>query len=253
MTLLTFLLACSDPPSVDVKVVDIWNKPVASATVAIEGDSNHYTVDGSGKVHIEVQAGTVRLLGGADGYIKDLQSVDVAEDMDAPATSTLTLFPIPEGPGFHGIGNKGYVALKSVPVKTVANELDTLIGINDQPNDVLPAAKPGQRFLFQSTLRPEELGRFDLAVSKLHFIETATVKGVLGETEIDVDLWVADGDIDFDVRGTQAADNYLLTTTTALEPGVYAFHAQEMLNDTDTKQVDHLPEELRVVYPFEVK
>ena len=253
MTLLSLLLACSDPPSVDVEVVDIWNKPVAAATVAIEGDANHYTVDAGGKANIVVQPGTVRLLGGADGYIKDLQTVEIGEDQDTPASSTLTLFPIPGEAGFHGVGASDYVHLASVKVKTVANELDTLIGIDEQPNAALPKAGQGQRFMFQSTVRAEELKRFDLTISKLKFIEKATVKGVLGETEIDVDLWVADGDVDFEVSGTQAKDNYLLVTKSALESGVYAFHAQELLNDDDTKQVDQLPEELRVVYPFEVK
>lgn len=253
MTLLSLLLACSDPPSVDVKVVDIWNKPVAAATIAIEGDANHYTVDDAGKSNIVVQPGTVRLLGGKDGYIKDLQTVEVGEDQDAPASSTLTLFPVPAEAGFHGIGASEYVHLSSVKVKTVANELDTLLGIDEQPNAALPAGEAGLRFMFQSTVRPEELKRFDLTISKLKFIEKTTVKGVLGDTEVDVDLWVADGDVDFDVRGTQAQDNYLLTTNEKLETGVYAFHAQELLNDDDTKQVDQLPEELRVVYPFEVQ
>jgi hypothetical protein len=66
-------------------------------------------------------------------------------------------------------------------------------------------------------------------------------------------MWVADTDAGMDMKGLWAMDHYLITSESPLEAGVYAFHAQCILNSRESDALDKLPKELQVVYPFEVK
>ena len=56
-----------------------------------------------------------------------------------------------------------------------------------------------------------------------------------------------------DLGGLWAMDHYLITSENELEQGMYAFHAQSILNTREAEALEKLPKELQVVYPFEVK
>ena len=254
LPLIMFAVACSTPAEVSVEVQDIWGAPVAEAKVIQEGVTEHRIADKSGKLTFESEPATLRLMGGADGYIRDLQTITIAED-DESASVVLTLFPEPSETGFFAIDRKGpYKMLEQAPLKTVSTELTTYHGVENAPSVSLARAKQGgQRFVLRSDLRAEDLARFNLKLSKLKHLDKTSSTSVLGDVEIDLDLWVADGEIEYDVKGMQSREHYLMTTSVALEAGVYAFYAQDILSDSGTQTVDKLPEEMRVIYPFEVK
>jgi hypothetical protein len=251
---LFFLAAgCSSTPEINANVVDVWGTPVAGATIIQEGVVEHFKTDDKGKITIEAKPGQVRLLASRDGYTRDLQIIEITEETEAESR-TFTLYPVPETPGFYGIGEKEYDPLEPYKVDTVASEMSVFHGVKDTPQSKLPRQKgKPHRFVFKTDLRAEEISRFDLRLSKLKFIPETSVVGVTGDTDIKLNLWVADSDVDYSVKSLTAEDVYLLTTDVPIDPRMYAFHAQNILNTTDSVSLERLPKELRVVYPFEIK
>ena len=249
----TWLAACGGGPTLDIEVVDVWSSPVEGATVLQEGWTERISVDAQGHASIEVEPGTVRLSAGADGYIKDASVIEVGAEQEG-ASTTLTLFPIPTSAGFHGIGDKAYVQAQEMPVDVMATEMTTFHGVKDIPKQaVLTRQGQPHRFVFQTTLREQELSRMDIHLSKLKFEEEATVTGPLGETQVKVNLWVSDTDLEYNVKSMDAPDNYLVVAANELEAGVYAFHSQGILDAREADALDKLPKEMRVVYAFEIK
>ena len=254
MNALFLLTSCSSNPTIKATVVDIWDKPVPSATIVQEGVVERITVDGQGLAEIEVEAGTIRLMAGAEHFIKDLVTVVVEEDGEEPNTARFTLFPEPAEPGFYAVGPKAYVPIASVPIKRVESDKNNFIGIEE-----IPKARIGKtggqphRIVFRTSLRTEELSRFDLTLSRLEYIKKAPAKTLLGDVDVRLELWAPKKDVPFNEKRMQNKENYLLLTKGELAPGVYAFHAQGVMDATSNRPLDRLPEELRVVYPFEVR
>jgi len=102
-------------------------------------------------------------------------------------------------------------------------------------------------------LRRSELKQLDLQLHKLKFIEEDSVPGVLGETAVRLNLWVADSSVPFDLVGMETEDDYTLKTREPLEAGMYAFHTQGVLTSKDSTALDKLPAEMRISFPFEVR
>lgn len=252
MTLLLALIACKDPQMLTVSVTDAWNEPIEGVTVKFAGLVEEQATDDKGTASMEVQPGALELMIGKEGYIHEFGNVSVPDEGN-PEAITFLLFPQPEEAGFYGVGAKGpYQQLGAEQIRTVATEATTWHGIKSVPQDTLRGGQP-QRFIFHTTLRASELKQQDLKLSRLEFKEDVEVRGVLGNTEIDLDLWVAGEDLGFDIKGTQSTDDYMIISEEVLEPGIYAFHAQGILNSTEAEALDKLPKELRVAYPFEVK
>ena len=250
----TWLAACGGGPNLDITVLDVWSQPVAGATVVLEGVTERITVDGKGRASTEVEPGSVRLSAGANGFIKDAVVVEIDAEADETTKTTLTLFPIPESPGFHGLGEQSYVKTIEAPITVIATELTTFHGIKDIPKAAtLPRRGIAHRFVYQTTLREQELKRMDIHLSKLDFKENAPVIGPMGEVEVDVNLWIPAQDIDYNVKTMEAQDNFLIVVSSELETGVYAFHAQGILDARESDALAKLPKEMKVVYAFEVR
>jgi hypothetical protein len=114
------------------------------------------------------------------------------------------------------------------------------------------ATKPAE-FVFSSDARRSELKQLGLQLNKMNFLENDTLPGVLGETPVTLNLWVADAAVPFDLTGMETDDDYTLKTREALEPGVYAFHTQGTLTSADPGALDKLPTEMQIAFPFEVR
>ncbi len=253
VTTLTLLAACGGGPELSIEVVDVWNKPVLGATIVQDGRTERIKVDADGKATIEVEPGHVSVSAGANNFIKDATAIDVGAESEGESV-TLTLFPIPKSAGFWGIGDTEYVQLIEAPVEVLATEMSTFHGIKDIPKAAgIPDRDGPQRFVFQTTLREQELKRMDIKLSQLEFTEKANVTGPLGDTEVEVELWSAKRDIDYKVKSMDAPDNYLVVTGFNLDAGVYAFHSQGILDAKANDALEKLPEEMRVVYAFEVR
>jgi hypothetical protein len=245
------LLACADTRAVRGAVTDVWGNPIADATVVLEGIVERYNTDGSGHFDIETAQPVRRILVGKDGYIKGVAEPEAPVEEDADYNPLkFKLYPKPPKPGFYGVGRNGYVPLDAAKVKVVGSEVRHYAGVREIPAEHLAAGKA--RFVFQTTLRPSEISQMNLHLSRLVFVDKTPMKGLLGEEAATVNLWTAEEEVPFDLTEMPAENEYLIETREALEPGVYAFHALDILNETDQQVILNLPRERQVAFPFEV-
>lgn len=254
-TALLFLLAaCGGPPEVKVQVQDIWSKPIEGATVYREGQLDRYTTDSSGNAMVVAEVGEIFVLAGKDGYIKELSRFEILEDQDDIPPVTLKLYPEPEDVGFYAVGAKGpYMKLEPSVIKAVGTEMTNVHGLQDSPKVNIPLNQGPVRVVFNTKLTKEEISRQNLRLSKLRFVESTEMTGLLGPVSVGLNLWVADADVDFEVDRLQSKDDYLITFTLPKEDGVYAFHAQGILDPSKAAELDKLPDELKVAWSFKAK
>ena len=250
---LLFAISCGDPPTLTVEVDDVFGADLADAQVKQEGVVESWKTGPDGKVAIPYEPGTLELMVGAEGYIHEFVTVELEATEEVPPPVKVALHKEAEGPGFYGVGAKGYDHLEAQANQSIATEMSTWHGLENVPSASFKAKDGALSFLFNSTLRAQELKRQDLKLSRLQYKEKAEVTGVLGETEVELHLWVASDDIAYDIKGTQSQDDYLITVSEGLEPGVYAFHAQSILHSTEAEALDKLPKEMQVAFPFEIK
>ncbi len=250
--MLVLLLACSTPPSLEVSVLDAWGKPIEGAQVKQETVTEGFVTDSDGKTEIPAEAGTLHLMAGKEGYIKDFVVVTVAEDEENPSVS-FSLFPEPETTGFYGVGRDQYHALEDAEIEVVESEMTSYHGVKNLPQvGFNPDGQP-VRFVFKTELSNNEIKRQDLRLSRLKYLDEAEVTGILGVATVKLSLYVADEDEDFEFKGLQSQDEYLIVSAETLEPGIYAFHAQRILYSTEGDALQKLPDSMRVAFPFEVK
>ena len=250
---LLFSIGCSDPRLLEGKVTDVWGNPLHDATVVVEGVVERYRTDASGAFRIEI-AGDVKvgaLMAGKDGFIKGITDV-AAPDPEADfAPVAFKLYPEPDKPGFYAVGRESYTHLKTTRLTVIGTELKHYVGVKEYPESHISAMT--REFVFTSTLRPSELAQMNLHLSRLDFVDHTGMKGVLGDTDATVNLFVAQEEIPFDLKALPSRDDYLLVLRSELKAGVYAFHGQNILNETDYRIVHDLPKEMQVVFPFEIK
>lgn len=262
LLLLPFLaaLSCSKPPELKGKVVDVWGAPIPGANVQLEGVPDGTQTGAIGGFTFEnVPAGKRRVMADMEGYIKEVTEIEIPaeateETMPSPK---IELFLDPGKPGFFLVGKdkvepEGYHHLEAVKVETVGTELGGLNGLPKEGTAHVPAGLPA-RFVFSSTLRASQLSQMNLQLHQLEFIAEKEVTGVLGDTAVKVNLWVAKDVVEFDLKGLSSEDDYLITTREKLKPGIYAFHTEDVLTADDKDALDKMPKEMRVAYPFEVK
>lgn len=271
------LLACTaDTRTVAGQVKDIWGSPVPEATVVVEGVMERHYTDAEGRFSIDVPTESlvlrahardegdvaadddplsgpkgVRVMVGRDGFIKSRGlAVEVPEEADF-APVALELYPEPETPGFYAVGAKGYVALGHQRIQMIGTDLAHHTGIQDIPEETV---RPGKvELVFTTRLRPSEIAQMNLHLSRLEFVNKARIKGVFGAEDNLINLWVAKDDVAFDVIGFDTREDYLIQTRDALTPGVYAFHAHDILHEEDERVLYSLPKEQQVAFPFEVR
>ena len=126
-------------------------------------------------------------------------------------------------------------------------------GLNDIGKSAISADQK-QQFVFYSSLRKEQIKQIQLSLNELSFTEKEDLKGVLGETAVEVNLWTVKGSpISFGLRSLDQKDMYLLDFSEPLPKGVYAFHSGHFLSSANPRKEPSLPAELQVAYPFEVQ
>jgi hypothetical protein len=252
LLLFVFLSGCSDPPVHKGKVTDRWGKALAGVTVAYTGSSKQVVSATDGTFTIPIQTQDIKVRVGKPGYIKSTAKLSPPDGQAEPETVHFLLYPNPETTGFYAVTSSDYSPVASMPVKTMGTEIRAFSGLIDKGRVLLSGTKPIE-FVFSSEASRTELLRLGLQLHKLKFVQTDTLPGVLGETEVKLNLWIADQIVPFDLEGLETDDDYKLQTREILEPGVYAFHTQNLLTDLDMEGFDKLPEEMRVAFPFEVR
>jgi hypothetical protein len=250
---LALAVGCGDPPTVAGTVEDIWGKPIPDAIVAVAGTSDQLRTDERGGFRMPFKVGPAQVRAGKDGWIAATREIIVPEDGDEQRNLlTIELYPDPPEPGFFGIGHKALEHLEAVPVKELGTDIETVVGLPRVPSLVLPR-KDTQRFVYTSTLRSSEIAKIELQLHRLEYQKHVDIAGALGEQQATVDLWVAVEAIPFDLKGLGSKDDYLVETRKKLEPGIYAFHTQHLLDSVEQGRVDKLPREMQVAFPFEIK
>ena len=66
-------------------------------------------------------------------------------------------------------------------------------------------------------------------------------------------LYTDAGQIPLEVVRMKSRTDYRLVPKAPLEPGVYAFQTQRLLDDNDMTAFEQLPDELRVVFPLDLR
>ena len=244
--------ACADDPVHSGKVTDRWGKPVAGAVVGVSGSASQIVSGEDGRFTVPVQKGDVTVRVGKPGFIKQTQTLSAPSDDQPPAQLLIALYPDPDTNGFYAVGTTEYTAIGTSAVKTVGTELRAFSGLVDVGTARVRSKKAAE-FVFSSDARRSELKQLGLQLNKLKFVETTTLPGVLGETPVQLNMWVADAVVAFDLTGMETDDDYSIKTREPLEPGMYAFHTQGILTSVDSSAMDKLPSEMRIAFPFEVR
>ena len=248
--LLPLLAACTTPPTIDGKVVDIWGEPLVGATVLMVGQAEKPQTDHEGRYSFTFAPGTHTLKAGKDGYIQAHAEATFTEG-EPPAGPLFELYQKPAEEGFFAVGSSGYVHLKPQLVHTVGSDFDPVRGLKTMGD--AKVAESDLKVVFHSDFRYEEVLKLGLELHKLTFVEKRNVSGPLGETEVSINLHTAEKQVEIEIAPMRSPTDYLITVKGELEPGYYAFQTFEMLDSKDQEAFDRLPPELRNVFPFEYK
>ncbi len=249
--LLLGLLACGAPPAIEGKVVDIWGNPVEGATVMMVGQSARPLTDAEGRYKLPVITGEHELKAGRKGYVQAHATMVVVEGQ-VPDGPVFELYPRPEQPGFFAVSHGQYVPLRPETVQAVGNDLRSYRGLKSKGEASLPA-QDFKEFLFHTELTEDEVLRLDVQLRKLAYQPEGEVPGPLRPTPIQVGMYTDAGAIPIDVVRMKSRTDYRLVPKQALEPGVYAFQTQHLLDSNDPVGFQQLPEELRVVFPIDLR
>lgn len=189
---------------------------------------------------------------GKEGYISNsAQLTPPADDAEMPSVD-FALYPKPDSDGFHLIAQNEYRHLEAARVSEIGTELRSYTGIADI-GQVAIRTDEKLSFIFQSTLRASQLTQLQLQVHRLEFTETVMVPGVEGDTPVGINRWIAVEPVEFDVKGLNAENLYMINLRTKVPEGVYAFHVENLLTNNTPGSLSSTPQEMQVAYPFEVK
>ena len=251
------LFGCSEDPTISGTVNDIWNKPVEGVSVIMEGVSEEQISNSSGSFTFVIpqgKDGKLRFRAVHDKYLYDVEMVSYSKDLEAEDIPSIafSLYPKPENKGFFGIGLQEYIPLSGEKTRRVATKLESYNGLANVGSSTMMNRSP--KFVFHTTLRKEEIKQIDLHLYQLNFKEKEDLKGILGETSIEIDLWIPkEVPIDFSIKSLDQHEMYLLEFNQELAKGLYAFSTKDVLGDNTPGKELTLPKELQVAYPFEIK
>lgn len=248
--LLLLATGCDSQNVIDGQVVDPWGNPLAGATVMIVGGQERPLTDDNGAYRLAAVPGELKLKAGKKGYIQDQHDLVVEKGRRRVEGPLFELFPKPEANGMYLLGGHGYISIPPQRVRTVGNELRQYRGITDHGAAKSDAKPP--RLVYHTDAREDEIRALDLRLRRLTYVADTDLTGPLGVTTVRVSLWTDAGDVKYELKPLNSKTDYLLPLPEDLPPGVYAFETQGLLSGRP-EQVDALPPELRVVFPFEIE
>lgn len=247
---LLLLIACGSTERIEGKVVDIWGNPIEGATVMVVGGTERPLTDADGRYHLERQDGTFTVKAGRKGYIQDHEElvVEPGKKVEGPL---FELYPKPEEAGLYVVATGRYVRLDGKQVHSVGNLLKRFQGIKTLSDAQAETERP--RIVFHTELRHDEIMRLGLELHRLEYVRQAELTGPTGPTEVTVNLYVDAAEVPIEIVPLRSKTDYLVTPTEPLQPGVYAFQTQDLLSPGENDRFEEIPEELRVVFPLEVR
>jgi hypothetical protein len=248
---LMLLLACTETPSLQGRVVDIWNNPIEGVTVI--GAGERPLTDEHGVYSLgNPEPGTYPVKAGKEGYVQESADVEIkAGDMTGP---TFRLYKKPETDGFYAVTVGDYRRIESSTVKSIGHASDVLYGI-EAPNERVFIEGENLRIVYKIDLSMAQIKSLGLKLRKMKFVENVEMASVAGgtRTEVPVNLFVQDAQIPIDITALKSDGHFVLTSKGKMEPGVYALESQDLLAPGDEAAWNRIPAQLRTVYPFTVK
>jgi hypothetical protein len=217
----------------------------------VVGGTERPMTDPDGRYRIARVDGTLDMKAGCKGYIQDHKSFTVEPGDKNPAGPVFELFPKPEEPGFYVVATGKYERLQPAVVRSVGNALQQFRGIADHGDVSLENTKP--RIVFHTDdLREDEILRLGLTLRMLAFKAAASIPGPVGNTDVTVNLWVDEGGRETELLPLRSKTDYVVTPKEPLPAGTYALETQGLLSGPP-EGFAQIPEELRLVFPFEVR
>jgi hypothetical protein len=249
--LILLLAACGTPPSLDGKVVDIWGNPVEGATVMMVGQGEKPLTDAEGRYSLTLVPGVHEIKAGRKGYVQEHATIEIVEGEVQPGP-VFQLYPRPEEPGFYAVASGRYVALGPVMVHSVGNELRSYRGLKSK-GDAALSAEEFREFIFHTELTEDEILRLGVQLRRLEYLADGSVPGPLRDTPVKVGLYTDAGEVPVDMVPMRSRTDYRIVPREPLEHGVYAFQTQQLLDPEHQDSFDALPDELRVVFPVDLR
>ncbi|MBN2799898.1 MAG: hypothetical protein JXX28_12200 [Deltaproteobacteria bacterium] len=243
---LVLLAACGQPKGVPGQVMDVWGNPVPDAMIVIEGQSDRYTADMSGRFELPPMSGPQTLKIGAKGYIHDY----VEWDPSTGKAVSATLYKKPEKAGFYLVGAGDYYTMEPQLVERKGTELDAAQGIRKEPKVAVEAYN--LEILFHTDLNYTEIKQIGLELHRLEFKDKVQLAGPLGPSEVDLNLWVSAGEVPVQIKPMRSRQDYRIEID-KIEPGYYAFTTQDLLDPGEGPPLESIPPEVRISFPFQVR
>lgn len=247
---LGLFLACTPPESAGLQghVLDHWGAAVPEAVIIVQGSNQRTESDGTGRFVLPpLEAGEHTLKVGARGYIHTYHSFDPADS----GALTVSLYEKPEENGFYLVGPDGYLpALQAQPVERMGNDLDAVQGLRREPGATIEAYD--LEVIFHTDLTYAQLKQLHLELHRLEFQEEVMLPGPFGQNPVEANMWIATGEVDLEVEPLRSRQDFRLRAA-ALEPGDYAFTTQDLLEPDEGPDLDAVPEEVRLAFPFTVR
>jgi hypothetical protein len=255
VALLTLLAACSTPPQLTGRVVDIWGSPIEGAMVKMDGFSNRPVTDAHGRFQLPLADGVHTIKAGREGYIQEDAQVEVASGAVRAAGGgsevILSLYPIPVEKGFHVVGADRYHKLQPKLIRAVGNNIESLYGIREPGTTSVDG--DALRFVYHGDLRHDQLMALDVSLHRLSFVERAELVSVTA-TDVKLDLYVADKRVPLQITRLKSRNNYLLEAAEPLDhPRVYALTTNRLLDPPDDEAFQRIAPALRLAFPVELR
>lgn len=244
------LLACTEVKPVQGKVVDIWNNPIADATVIARGSS--VETDEYGVFTVPPFTGKGEFKAGKEGFVQASSEVELKQgDTEGPV---FKLYPKPEENGFFAITTGNYLQIPAQTVKVVGHDANAMFGI-EPPKDSVFIEGDSLSIVYKIDFSLAQVKKLGLELRRLKYVEKAEMQTIGGgaKTEVTLNLWVDDGKVPLEITKLKSKGHFLLETGDPLTPGVYALQSQNLLTPQDEDSWKQIPEPLRTVYPLTIK
>jgi len=247
------ITACSGPQMINGTVKDIWNAPIQDAGLRL-GDHTA-TTNAQGRFSIEAADGLLTVAKG--GYIPD--EIGVAFDPEVPTEEqTFNLFPKPDSPGFHAVGDKGYIKIEAQPVEEKTTTHKLVRGLRNLGDVKLRNKQP--TIVYHAEIRKSEVMQLKLRLHKLEYLDSDNFLHIQGKEKVHVGLNIVPSgngknyaeDLDIQFNDFPIDDFYKITFSAPLAKGSYAFHTDKISIETSLEN-NTLAKEFWRAYPFDIR
>jgi hypothetical protein len=246
-----WLCACSEEPRLQGVVLDIWDNPVAGATVVMDDLPERPLTDRNGKFNLPFIPGKHRLKAGHQAYVQEHQEVVVPEGPEASERVLFRLYRKPERAGFYVVSTADYVHLEPQHVVQKGGDVELVRGI-ERVGDAYVENKK-LKVLFHTPLKTDQVHRLGLRLHRLAYLPSIEMTGPTEREQVPVRLYVSDAEVPIQITPLRSRHDYLIETKDPVDVGEYALDHQDLLAGRDREAFQEIPEPVRKAYPITIR